>query len=355
MTATGHSTDLEALADQLGLGPKDAECALCYASGDVERMKDIVKALREMSSGTSIQSMPDTHALAEDAKKKAERARQVRQARIEREQVPPSLRIVKNAGLLSESPEALDLLLSSLCHTLLEPDLKRVQRINQNDSIFQSVVEKAPGGMELLYACGYQPEFGYLVLKKHDPGLIKRAVEELEGARASDTYKLAREKIAEENSAAMERVKEQEAARARRAAFLAMVPDEPTEEPTLFSDTRHTVSQIHIHVCGEDKIVRRFAPTDVLRDLEHFIRSLTATPDGCDLCVEDITNAFKPRELDLEQQAEETLHGLGLWPVAQVRVRTDAVSKAARVAAERRKLAKDGWVEVPNVEAWVVV
>ena len=68
------------------------------------------------------------------------------------------------------------------------------------------------------------------------------------------------------------------------------------------------------------------------------------TPDGPDarLGLEDVTTN-PPQTLDLEAQAGETLYELGLWPVAQVRVRTVAVSSAA-AAAERRALQKDGWI-----------
>jgi hypothetical protein len=292
------------------------------------------------------------HGKREIAKKKAAVARAARAARLEREATPAPQRIDKAVTQLAEHPPVLDVLLTSLKKAIADPGLKRIRKIDLNDSVYRNTVADAPGGTDLLLACNYAPDgaltelgsLGHLVLQRYDAALLGHAITALEEAQGSETYLLVKQRLSNEHAEAVARVAEEEAKQAKRAAHLAQVPAEPEQGGTVYGTS--SVSQIDIQVSGENKVSRRFESQDTLVSLEHFIRGLSGTPDGPDaeLVVEDVTT-HPPKALDLETQAGETLYALGLWPIAQIRVRTLAASSAA-AAAERRALAKDGWIVV---------
>ena len=90
------------------------------------------------------------------------------------------------------------------------------------------------------------------------------------------------------------------------------------------------------------KVVVRMRPFNTKEKNEKRGPCITLDFDTQGVAIVDVT-MDPPRVLDLELQGGETLYSLGLWPVAQLRVRTAAAASAAS-AAERRALSKDGWV-----------
>lgn len=327
------------MASKLNMGNKDVTDALQFAAGN------------EGAAAAVLLQFAQAQSKDDNAKKKAAAAREARAQRLARESVPVEDRIVKAAEQLTACPPALDVLLLSLRKAIADPTMKRTRKIDVNDQVYRKTVADASGGRDLLYACGYRPDgkltepgsLGYLVLEHFDASVLARAIQVLEQAQSSEAYLRAAAQRKEEHDAARARIAAEESARVQRAAHRAKVPHEPEAGGTVYGTS--SVSQIDVHISGEEKVSRRFESQDTLAHLEHFIRSLAMCPGDdpeVDLLIEDVTTS-PPRSLDLDIEGGETLYALGLWPLAHVRVRTLAAAEAAK-AAERRASAKDGWV-----------
>lgn len=170
--------------------------------------------------------------------------------------------------------------------------------------------------MELLYACGYQPIHGFLVLQSHDARLLRLAIESLDAARSAPSYveKKARQDGERARQAAV--AGDAAAAAARRAAYLAKLPPEPT------ADGATSCCVITVRAPGGAPVgTRRFGSEDTLEDLVHYIRSLADVPEcGDALTVENVTTR-PARMLDVAEEGSRSLFSLDLWPRGQVQVR----------------------------------
>merc|ERR1719482_2025085 len=117
----------------------------------------------------------------------------------------PEERIRSSAGKLSRFPDAVEILHASLSKVLTDPLSERFRKVNANAGAFRErVSSKTTAGVELLYAVGYQPLHGFLVLQTHDPRLLHVALEALQAARAAPSY--------------VEKKAQQDGERTRRAA-----------------------------------------------------------------------------------------------------------------------------------------
>ena len=212
------------------------------------------------------------------------------------------------------SSVAIDILHASLSKALSSPTVERFRKVDVSNGVFRKSVASCPGSVELLHTVGFEPMHGHLVLQKHNPQLIKHAVDALNVARSSSDYKEAKAKREAATDAAAAAVAAEEQARVQRAEALAKVPAEPS------ADDAASCCQVSIQVSEGAPIARRrFDSENVLADLENYVRSLPEVPLGASLRLENITTR-PPKEMDLSRQQSCTLYALDLWPVGRVRV-----------------------------------
>jgi len=228
-------------------------------------------------------------------------------------------RLRKAAFALARTPDALDILRASLTKVLAAPLDERYRKVNVGAGAFhERVSSKTTAGVELLYACGYQPMHGFLVLQTHDPHLLRVAIEALDEARAAPAYVAGKAKIDGAKAAQMARASDDAAAAARRAAHLAKVPAEPRVDGA--------TSACLITVRAPDGApagTRRFDSENTLDDLVHYVRSLEGVPEGDALVIENVT--VRPaRALQPARDGQLSLYSLDLWPRGQVQVRAAA-------------------------------
>lgn len=243
-------------------------------------------------------------------------------------------RIRKASAALATTPDALDIIVASLSKVLASPQNERLRKVNVNVGVFKErVSSKNKAGVELLYAVGYEPMHGHLVLQTHDPATLTAALSELARAKELPVYREAKAVLMGEKARREASEKEAAAADARRAAHLAKVPAEPAEggastacvvslrvehapAPTSSGPATEGVAM------GEEpaaRVTRRFESDNTLDDLVHYIRSLSAVPDGVELRIENVTTR-PARELDPARDGNASLYALDLWPRGQVRV-----------------------------------
>jgi len=186
--------------------------------------------------------------------------------------------------------------------------------VDVTNGVFQKSVASCLGGIELLHTVGFEPMHGHLVLQKHNPQVLKHAIDALNAARSSSEYKEAKAKREAATNATAAAAAAVEQARVQRAKALAKVPAEPS------ADDASSCCQVSIQLCDGAPIARRrFDSENVLADLENYVRSLPEVPVGASLRLENITTR-PPKEMDLSRQQSCTLYALDLWPVGRVRV-----------------------------------
>jgi len=277
---TSPQSRLRSLAQNLSLSEHDADHALHQSSGDVQRAEKML----------------------------------IRNPRARKPALTPEARIEKAASLLGSTPDALDILHASLSKALAQPNCERFRKVNVTAGIFKERVSaKNPAGVELLYAVGYTPMHGHLVLQHHEPKLLEAATAALARTRQCEEYLMA--KAASDGATARREslAREAEAAKARRLAHLVKVPTEPA------ASDGSSVCVISVRVgAGEKKATRRFDSENTLEDLDHWIRSLEDVPEG-EIAVTNVTTR-PPRVLDAKLNGMASLYSLDLWPVAHVRV-----------------------------------
>lgn len=228
-------------------------------------------------------------------------------------------RIERCVSKLKGSCTALDILVASFTKVSQNPTTERFRKVDLNaNGPFKREVASVAGGIELLYAVGFEPLYGHLVLQKHDAALLKKALDALEAARSSDEYKGSRALKADAAARAASAARAEEEASAQRAASLAKVPKEPAaEDSTSFCQLSFQMgeSEKAFDVIGR----RRFDSENVLADVYNFCRSLPKVPTGGSLTLENVTTR-PPKLLDMKRQRSTSLYALDLWPIGKVRV-----------------------------------
>jgi len=225
-------------------------------------------------------------------------------------------RVDRCVNALASHPAALDILLTSLIKAVEHPNTERYRKVPVEHPTFKRVVGSVTGGTELLFAVGYEPMYGHLVLQKWDEQLLKRAIQGLEAAKAGSTYQKARAELDAEKARAEQAAREHEAIRAKRAGFASLVPKEP--DPA----EEEATSCVEISVqndAGAKVARRRFDSENTLRNLLDYIRSLDITPIEGTIKIQNVTTA-PFAELDIERCLDCSLYSLDLWPVSHVRI-----------------------------------
>lgn len=230
----------------------------------------------------------------------------------------PSERIHKAATKLAAYHTAVDILFASLSKARNNPHVERFRKVNIENSVFKASVGVAPGGTEILYACGYEPMHGHLVLQRWNQELLNEALTALAKVRESAAYRKASAIARVEAEAAARKQDEEKQVAKKRADHLARVPKEP------YGATSCVVINVKLN---EEKIAcRRFDSEATLRDLLHFVRSLERVSDPeASLRLENITTA-PASLLNTEGNLDRSLYSLDLWPVSHVRVEVCAAA-----------------------------
>lgn len=73
---------------------------------------------------------------------------------------------------------AIDILVASVTKVLAEPHKERYRIVDPSNSAMRPVAE-ARGGTEFLWAIGYEPVHGHLVLQRHDPAQLRAGLDVL--------------------------------------------------------------------------------------------------------------------------------------------------------------------------------
>lgn len=206
---------------------------------------------------------------------------------------------------------AIDILHASLGKALSSPTVEKFRKVDLSNAVFKQAVASCSGGIECLYAVGFEPMHGHLVLQTHNATLLMHAIAALDAARSSAEYKEAKAQKVAAAAADAAAAAAVEQARAQRAAALAKVPAEPS------ADDAASCCQVTIQLRDGAPIARRrFDSENVLADLQNFVRSLPEVPVGGTLRLENVTTR-PPKEL---LGPSCTLYALDLWPVGRVRV-----------------------------------
>ena len=83
----------------------------------------------------------------------------------------PEQRVQQCAQRLTGRAEEVDVLTTSLARILQSPHDEKFRKVNISNPKFQQYVASAPGGMEFMYAVGFEPMHGYLVNQRQDLAL----------------------------------------------------------------------------------------------------------------------------------------------------------------------------------------
>tara|TARA_B110001452_G_scaffold118425_1_gene98236 strand:- start:1005 stop:2126 length:1122 start_codon:yes stop_codon:yes gene_type:complete len=222
----------------------------------------------------------------------------------------PEEKIQQAAQRLVGRAEAVDVLITSLSRILENPREEKYRKVNISNPKFQQYVAAAPGGMEFMYAVGFEPMHGHLVNQRQDLALLWIGKSSLEALRTNATYQSSKEDAQLRHALALSKQEFEVSTEAQRAAWLSRVPDEPPEGEA-------GVALICFHT-GETQTWRRFESHCTLEDLIHFARSLPRTPLG-DI---QLTNVTMSPVVVLDEQSKLglTLQRLDLWPAGHVRV-----------------------------------
>jgi len=225
-------------------------------------------------------------------------------------------RIDRCVSTLASHPVALDILLNSLRKAYEQPSVERFRKVPVENPTFKRTVGQAPSGTELLFACGYEPMYGHLVLQKWDAALLTRAIDGLQRAKQGEAYLEAAERLNAAKASAEAAAGLRDAARRQRASYAVLVPKEPDPAAAEVTSCVH----INVQTEGGTKVAsRRFDSEDTLRNLLDYVRSLETTPLGSRLVLQNVTTA-PFAELDLDRCLDSSLYSLDLWPVSHVRV-----------------------------------
>lgn len=237
-------------------------------------------------------------------------------------------RIRKASLALARTPEALDILHMSLTRVLAQPNNEKLRKVNATQGAFKErVAAKTTAGVELLYAVGYEPMHGFLVLQRHDATLLTLAIDELTAARSTPAYEERKAAKAGEQARQQASAQDAAAAAARRAAYAAKLP----KEPAVGDETRDSsicVIAIRLATKGGAEALpqeqprigmRNFDADNTLDDLVNYVRSLPGVPEG-PITLENVTTR-PARLLDPARQGSDSLYALDLWPRGQVQVR----------------------------------
>ena len=222
----------------------------------------------------------------------------------------PEERVQRAAARLAGHAAAVDILVTSLTRVLQNPADEKYRTVNIQNKHFQSTVAAAPGGMEFMYAVGFEPMHGHLVLQSRDPALVWIGKSALEQLRGTSSYGASKEAQQLQQALALSKVEYETHDEVARAAFLLRVPEEPPEGAA-------GSTKICVHV-GQEQVWRRFESCNTLEDLLNFVRSLPRAPKR-DLVLDNITTR-PPRRLDTAAQLGLTLQRLDMWPSGHVAV-----------------------------------
>ena len=299
---TSPQVRLRLLARNLDLAERDADEALSRADGDVLSAEQM---LRNLTLRTRQVVRPGSCTT------------------LTRDQ-----RIRKCASALACTPDALELLHASLNKVYEQPHNERLRKVNVTTGIFHArVAANNPAGVELLYAVGYEPMHGHLVLQKHDPTVLAVALQELGAAKHLPAYIVAITARADDRARREETAREAAAKAMLRASYLAKVPAEPSEADAVNHASSACV--ITVGVANGDApagnaprvATRRFDSDCTLEDLVNYVRSLPAvtTPDG-ELTIANVTTR-PTRVLDAAAESHASLYALDLWPRGRIEVR----------------------------------
>lgn len=211
--------------------------------------------------------------------------------------------------MIAGHAEAVDILITSLARALEHPNDEKYRKVNPSNPTFARTVGATPGGIELLWAVGYENVHGHLVLQKRDAALLWLGKSALEAVRSSSSYQASKEAAHLDQALNLSGQEyEQEDAR-RRAEWLKRVPEEPAEGAA-------GNALICVHV-GDKQVWRRFESCNTLEDLACFVRSLPGVPVR-GLTLTNVTMS-PPAPLSLDSQQGLTLQRLDLWPTGHVR------------------------------------
>ena len=211
-----------------------------------------------------------------------------------------------------------------------QPLNERLRKVDVSNSVFkQRVASQNPAGVELLYAVGYEPMHGHLVLQKHEPAILALALEELKAAKSLPTYVAADAARADVRARKAAAAQDASAKEARRAHYLAKVPAEPAEGGIDSCASSACVISIGV-AWGHDQAplgaaakvaTRRFESDCTLNDLVSYVCSLQAVddPDG-EISLANVTTR-PTRVLEPSREGEASLYALDLWPRGRIEVR----------------------------------
>ena len=221
----------------------------------------------------------------------------------------PRLQRATDRLCASRSANAIDLLIASLTKVLAQPHNERFRTVNPAHPAMRPVADSR-GGTEFLWAVGYEPIHGHLVLQRHDPERLRAGLAALQRAKATEEIKEAGQRLQEERARAVASKAQREREDAARSTYRAKVPEEPPEGEA-------GTSLLCFHIAGK-YVWRRFESCNTVEDALNFVRSLPAVDPNATLLLKNVTQA--PAVPLTSDVSGYTLQRLDMWPSAQVAV-----------------------------------
>ena len=211
----------------------------------------------------------------------------------------------------SGSARAIDMLIISLKKVISQPHNERFRTLDPKTAAMQLIAD-AHGGIEMLWACGWEPIHGHLVLQYHDPDRLQRALAELERVCGDATYKSAKQSLQSANAKEAALKAQAQSDAAARNALAAKVPNEPEE-----GEAGACLLCFHFSKQGQT-VWRRFESCNTREDMLNYVRSLPLVNPNAPITLKNVTTA--PRTLLTDSLTGRTLQSLDLWPSGHIEV-----------------------------------
>jgi hypothetical protein len=223
------------------------------------------------------------------------------------------------ATAMSETPEAVDMLVLVLRTIAQHPGEAKYREVKTTNARFRDTVGRAgSAGTAMLELAGFSRAGDWHVLRgaAEDPARLFTCRSALEAAQGSARYLLARDRAAFEAALQASVGTAGEEEERRKAALRPRVPAQP--EAGRAGTTRVTV------FCGEDVLQRRFNSDDVVRDIVHWLGAehRSVIPDRLlgDRSWELVNKTvYPPHVLELsDKELGQTLMAAEMWPGAEL-------------------------------------
>lgn len=232
---------------------------------------------------------------------------------------------------LAPHPKAVDTLAYALNTIIKNPKVQKYRELKMtNKSFAESIGSAGPAAIYFLAAVGFEASGEWQVLKDEDTVRLWLGKSALETVQQSPQYLVAKDDLLFQKAMEASKRVATEEETIRRAKFERLVPP-----PTTPGAAGTTVIRVFV---GPSNIERKFASDESLMKIVWWLgaEQSSVMPDKLkDNVWELVDVTLNPsRVVDVNLEGEKTLHAMGFWPSAELRVQA--------AGTEKRKLELQG-------------